>query len=171
MPTAPAPLLLSLSSAGLEAELQVLLKARGSGNKADDGLEAQMMAQSTGGSQGTHHHHQCFQHQKRGTCPVPLKPPWTGFTAEITIFPHFHQGKHGWRIWKDVSQLEVMKTCSQILRTFSGGGQKLRLLSLKLKYCFETLRKYSDSSAVKETNFYSELSKSTFQCILKPTPG
>lgn len=90
MPTAPAPLLLSLSSAGLEAELQVLLKARGSGNKADDGLEAQMMAQSTGGSQGTHHHHQCFQHQKRGTCPVPLKPPWTGFTAEITIFPHFH---------------------------------------------------------------------------------
>lgn len=90
VPTAPAPLLLSVSSAGLEAELQVLLKARGSGNKADDGLEAQMMAQSTGGSQGTHHHHQCFQHQKRGTCPVPLKPPWTGFTAEITIFPHFH---------------------------------------------------------------------------------
>lgn len=89
MPAAPAPLLLSLNSAGPEAELQVLLKVRSSGNKADDGLEAQMMPQSTDGSQGTHHH-QCFQHQKRGTCPVPLKPPWTGFSAEITIFPHFH---------------------------------------------------------------------------------
>lgn len=67
MPAAPAPLLPFPSSAGLEAELQVLLKAGGSGNKGDKGLEAQMVTQSTGRSQGTHHHHQCFQHQRSGT--------------------------------------------------------------------------------------------------------